>query len=487
MIKTLDKWEVIIKEKRKRTSFMVFLKEIVSLWPLVLNKKDGIISRYPDSSRIRGTIDDRKFFDEMESTSDSLQCYDFSKDFFGNYKLLLNETYFPNLLHISSENSDYSDVVAWSKNIYLSFVVMESENVLYSYGVKDNSRNILNSVVVNKQSENIYMCSGISKSFNIFYSKYIEDSSDIWFCDNLIGCHDCIFCNDLENKSFFIGNAEFSKADFLKEKENILNQKDKFSDWYDVLNKRGENIGSIGINGNRIMNSTNIENGCFVDGVKNGRNLVMVGGKGLFSDCYDVYDSGTGDDSHDLYGLSGGGMGNNQYNCITSLGSYLYYCNFCWECSFCLGCIGLKNKMYCILNKQYSKDEWFEMADKIFFQMDEAGILGDFFPGDMNPFYFNDTVASILGDFTKEEVIKDGFLWREGKINVDIPENSDVINFTDLNLENLDESILEKVIRDNNGNYYKIVKMEYEFLKKYDLPLPGMHWLDRIRSGFRFE
>ncbi|MEI6774389.1 MAG: hypothetical protein WCL18_06480 [bacterium] len=41
------------------------------------------------------------------------------------------------------------------------------------------------------------------------------------------------------------------------------------------------------------------------------------------------------------------------------------------QCSYCLGCIGLKNKEFCILNKQYTKEEWFEMANKIFEQMDK--------------------------------------------------------------------------------------------------------------------
>jgi hypothetical protein len=40
----------------------------------------------------------------------------------------------------------------------------------------------------------------------------------------------------------------------------------------------------------------------------------------------------------------------------------------------------LKNKSFCILNKQYSKEEWYELADKIFAFMEKDGILGGFFP-----------------------------------------------------------------------------------------------------------
>jgi hypothetical protein len=45
------------------------------------------------------------------------------------------------------------------------------------------------------------------------------------------------------------------------------------------------------------------------------------------------------------------------------------------NCSFCLGCIGLKNKSYFILNKQYTKEEWYEKVDEIFAQMEADGTL----------------------------------------------------------------------------------------------------------------
>jgi hypothetical protein len=93
------------------------------------------------------------------------------------------------------------------------------------------------------------------------------------------------------------------------------------------------------------------------------------------------------------------------------------------NCHHCFGCIGLKNKSYCILNKQYSKEEWESLAEKIFETMEADGSLGKFFPANMNPFYFNDTVAYLVDDsFTKEEVEKEGFLWRDSPIKVDIPE-----------------------------------------------------------------
>jgi hypothetical protein len=51
----------------------------------------------------------------------------------------------------------------------------------------------------------------------------------------------------------------------------------------------------------------------------------------------------------------------------------------------------------------------------------------------------------------------------------------------------IDPTILKKVIRDEEGNVYRVIKMEYDFLMKYGLPLPRKHWLERIRGHFRVK
>lgn len=48
-----------------------------------------------------------------------------------------------------NENAEFAECVQASKNVYLSFVtVLNCENVLYSFSVKDNSINILNSTMI---------------------------------------------------------------------------------------------------------------------------------------------------------------------------------------------------------------------------------------------------------------------------------------------------------------------------------------------------
>ena len=115
----------------------------------------------------------------------------------------------------------------------------------------------------------------------------------------------------------------------------------------------------------------------------------------------------------------------------------------------------------------------------------------------MNPFYFNDTTAYLIDDsFTKEEILKEWYLRRDEEIKVDVPTNAEVISTKDLVQyewyneqweREINKGILKKVIKDEKWNYYRIVPMELEFLQKHGLPLPEIHWLDRIKLGFKFK
>jgi hypothetical protein len=98
-------------------------------------------------------------------------------------------------------------------------------------------------------------------------------------------------------------------------------------------------------------------------------------------------------------------------------------------------------------------------------------------------------------------------MWREDEIKVDIPEWVEVIfphplpskeggspksiqdyQWYDSNGNwQINPEILKKVIKDEKWNIYRIVQMEYDFLMKHWLPLPEIHWLDRIKMWFKFK
>ncbi|MCX6721969.1 MAG: hypothetical protein NTY04_02160, partial [Candidatus Staskawiczbacteria bacterium] len=120
--------------------------------------------------------------------------------------------------------------------------------------------------------------------------------------------------------------------------------------------------------------------------------------------------------------------------------SYLEYCFNCDSSSNCFGCIGMRKKEYCILNKQYTKEEYEEFVPKIREQMnatpykDKVGRIykyGEFFPMEMSPFAYNETNSQEYFPMSKKEAVSQGYKWydaedRNYKPTIkakDLPEN----------------------------------------------------------------
>lgn len=508
----LDTWKQKIREKRKNTPFRQYLKEIASWKPFSFYKNAWMVSRYPPEGRIKNIISIKEF--ALIRDNIPWKEYDKNKNFFKQYQELLLETPLWNLIHFNNnENADYADAVFTAKNVYLSNTIgIDAENIYYSVLCYDKVINIFNSFMVNNKSQNIYQSSAINNSYNIFYSKFISDSSDIWFSTNLIGCRECIFCEGLQNKKFYIENKEYSRDEYEAEKKNILKQKELFIDYFKKLTNKAINYGSKNSSGNAIYFCENVENGFFMSRLKNGRNVWCGHGTNGSNDFYDCFDTGV--NSKDFYAVMWAGENADNIYCSAEIGrsSHIFYSYFLESCSFCLGCVGLKNKHFCILNKQYSKEEWYKKADEIFSFMERQEILWEFFPPSVNPFYFNDTIAYFFdSSFSQEEIKKDAYLWREQAIKVDIPEGAEVVYvnppvLSDIPLIKGDSKsgaeagvlqdyqgfdsnwnwkinpeIMKKVIQDSTGNFYKIIKPEYDFLMKYALPLPELHWMERIK------
>ena len=120
----------------------------------------------------------------------------------------------------------------------------------------------------------------------------------------------------------------------------------------------------------KYANITNCEN-CTGDFIINSQNCL---------DCYDLNDSQdcmyvqVGVNIKDIFDcsnmylkpeLSLNVMGTiDTYNVLFSTYIFhsqnVFYSQSCYHCQNIFGCTGLRNKKYCILNKQYSKEQYFE-------------------------------------------------------------------------------------------------------------------------------
>jgi len=461
-------------------------------------KDKGIISKYHKNKRIPKIIANDEYFAKHETFTEGRQ-YDLGKDFFTNFNGIYQSVTLPATYQFAGlENVAYSDITHDSKNVYLSIMTTTgSSDVLYSCSVKQNSHNVLNSLWISMNSENIYHGIFCINSFNVFFSKNIHNSNNIWFSSNCIWCSECIGCNGLENISNCINNIQYTKDEYAKLKNEYLGKKADFGNLFNqVLSSETKNYQSIDSDGKYLLHCNQTTHSLFWNNINVGNNNILVASNNQVSASFDGFLWWSGD-THDIYAQIGSWLCNNIYCTIQGWTcSNIYYSFFLENCSYCLWCIWLKNKQFYILNKQYTKEERFELANKIFEDMDKDWILWNFFPASMNPFYFNDTAAYLIDDtFTKEEVTKEWYLRRDEEIKVDVP-SAEVIATSDVNnyqwfssewIRQINPEILKKVVKDEKGNYYRIVPMELEFLQKHGLPLPEIHWLDRIKLGFKFK
>ena len=172
----------------------------------------------------------------------------------------------------------------------------------------------------------------------------------------------------------------------------------------------------------------------------------------------------------------------------------MYYSDNCHSCSDCFGCVGLKHKQYCILNKQYTKEEYEELVPKIIEHMSterrsaDGGKLpiewGEFFPASLSPFAYNETVAQEYFSLTKEEAIKRGYKWKEEdtkeykKQTYKIPDD----------IKDVPDSICKEILAcERTGKNYKIQKAELKFYKKMNLPIPRLHPDERHKDRMKLR
>jgi hypothetical protein len=145
------------------------------------------------------------------------------------------------------------------------------------------------------------------------------------------------------------------------------------------------------------------------------------------------------------------------------------------------GCVSLKRKSFSILNKQYSKENYEILREKIIEDMkknpymDEKGRAwpyGEFFQPGFGKFAYNNSNANKFFPKTKEQAITSGYTWND---EVELQPEA-TISGKDLpeTIAEVDDLILNEVISCTTcDRKYKIASLEFDLLRKMNMPLPN--------------
>lgn len=421
-----------------------------------------------------------EYFTDLNDNTKFGRNYDFNKSFFTQFSELLKDTYLPPLTILNCENCDYVNGVANSKNCYLAFSTVDCEDCLYSYATHKCSScvdcNYCNDCQYCYDSTNLTDC------YQVFSSFECQNSRDLYTCFDCKSCHDCISCSKLEHKSYCIFNKQYSKEEYFSKLNEIINSdllEKIINDFYlkTDFNNCNTIVNCEDCSGAYIKNSKNIKE-CFNSYESQDCSFCITAAKS--NDCAFGYFF-----QQDLSFAGAAYFGHNShfsYSVQHGEGNWYSLCLF-QNCNNCFGCIGLNKKDYCILNKQYSKQEYFEMLPRIVEHMKKDQIWGEFLPAATAPYSYDTSFANEW-----YEPIQEHWIEKIGFYRGELPEDILYGNPSILSSKLSDKDILNSIYQCNVSNKsYKIISKELAFLRKYKLPLPKMHWRERIlkRSAAR--
>ncbi|MCF7830409.1 hypothetical protein K9M41_00190 [Candidatus Gracilibacteria bacterium] len=403
--------------------------------------------------------------------------FDFSRPFFEQFAELAEVAPRPALQRFPEydENSDFTNYAGKNKNCYLIFDSDKNRDCYYSYSI-----NLCESVVDCYRCDKCELCYECTDCAQCYDSGFLQDCvncHDSFFLKSCIGCSHCFGCVNLRNKEYYFLNQKCTKEEYEEKLKGIsldnFNELQKMRTQFKEFMKKFphkfmEGVHNENVLGNYLVNCKNAFN-CF-----DSRNLwdckyVLQ----AFDDLKDAMDcKECGDKAELLYECDICGYNVHSLRfCSHCFGvtqsDYSYYLR---NSQNCFGCVGLHNAKYCILNKQYSKEEYEELKEKIIEHMKKTNEWGEFFPMKLSPFGYNETIAQDNYPLTKEEVLSKEWKWKDEELGTkydgpkyEIPEN----------IDDVDDDILDKILTcEKTGKNYRIVRPELEFYRKMNLPIP---------------
>ncbi|HUC89159.1 MAG TPA: hypothetical protein VMR49_03995 [Candidatus Paceibacterota bacterium] len=477
----------------------------VNAWSLFYRNCDKCgkrtLSMYPPTQKITVYCEPCWWGDSWDGTEYGMN-YDPNRSFLEQLKELSEKTPYVALenSYLTLKNCNYSNSLAYSKNCLLAIWGDNNENV-YSSSILNGAKDTADSLRIFK-SELCYESIGLRRCYNVFYSQECHACTGLWFSRNCDGCINCIGCANLRGSSYKIFNTQYTKEEYFKKlKEFKLNtrsgikalQKEAEIFWkkFPYRSYTGDTF-NLNVTGEYVHKSKNSKEMYIASHAENCKYCQFITFKPA-KDCMDY--SGWGNNAELVYECAnvGENVSNVKFSafCFPNIVN-VEYCLWCIAGKNNFGCVNLKRKNYCILNKEYSKEEYEKLKEKIIDNMkknpymDELGRVwtyGEFFQPGFSKFAYNNSNAHKFFPKTKEEALKCSYTWND-EIGQEAEATISGDNLPET-ISEFNESILEEIISCTTCNRkYKIASLEFDLLRKMNMPLPMRCLKCREKSRF---
>ncbi len=341
--------------------------------------------------------------------------FDFNRPFFEQYEELRRVVPHLALVNANSVNSEYTNQSQDNKDCYMLVTSDTSEKCMYGSW---NQRKcfMCSDCYMIESSELCYESINLAKCSNCAWISNCADCVNIYFSDDCRGCVDCLGCWGLRNKQYCWFNEQLSKEEYEQRKKeftrtrlSIREQLKKFAGFRltkPVKNYHGTQAQE---SSGDYLENTQRANYCF--NCRDNKDVAyMQDAWRNTEDCRDCTEIINAELSYETQGVDTPHRTIVARSCFSTITDSCY-CDMCFGANNCFGCFGLKQKQYCILNKQYSKEEYLDLKKKIVEHMRKTGEWGEYYPPDVSPFAYNESMAQDYFPLTREEAIQKGYSW----------------------------------------------------------------------------
>lgn len=449
--------------------------------------EEKIISQISDGSLFPVYDFDYYWSGDWDPLSYGVDCKA-GENFFVQFRQLLNEVPQPATTRDPmSINSDYSAYGLQQKNCYYIFGGLYPENVLYGNWPIQTKESM--EVLVSLDSERCYEVVEVGHCYNCkfaYFSKNCLDSVFLYDCQN---CDHCFGCVNLRNKKYHFLNQPFSKEEYerkikeidLGDREVIERWRKEFENLLIVSLKRiNFNTRTVNSSGNLLENCDKCFRCFFVMGGQHNRYVeINLGSK----DCMDLLLGTTPSKCYESVLSNNGSDLRFVIHCRGECFNLEYTLNM-KNCSNCFGCIGLENKHFCIFNKQYTEEEYWQRVDELKTAMLQRGEYGEFFPITFSTFPYNASIAQLSSPLTEKMALEENLWWQEpqtSEFNGRIFSKDEVPK----NIKDVKDDILDVAIKcEVTGRPFRVIKEELAFYRRENLPIPIIGPAERLRNRF---
>ncbi len=412
--------------------------------------------------------------------------FDFSRSFFQQFEELRQVVPHLAMVNSRSVNSEYTNQANDNKDCYM--LVTSSFNEKCMYGSWHGKCFFSSDCYMAEQSEFCYECVDVTNCSHCAWLHNCSNCIEVYFSSDCRGCTDCFGSIGLRNRQYYWFNENIGKEEYYKRVKKFAWSRKFIKETREKFSKFCLNMPVKYYHGSQIKDSS----GDYIESSQRMRlafncrdnkdTAYMQDVWWHTQDCRDCTEIIVGELAYEMQGVDSPHRSIVARSCLNSI-TDSYYCDMCFSAQDCFGCFGLKQGQYCILNKQYTKEEYKKLKEKIIEHMKKAGEWGKYFPAKLSPFAYNESMAQDYFPLTKEEALQRGYKWYDHPIREyettmetsDLPET-----FTDTK-----EDITKEIIQCSSQNSkesiskyplcttaFRITPLEFSLYKILNLPIP---------------